>query len=187
MSASHYLDPTCPTGCGSAQPTMSFTKCNPIHYAAGIGWLYIGGIGNSLTDVTSAAEWAAKISNSSSASSAIREMIIMGSKPKPESQKVTLGYGLVVPGKKKHTIPFKVMQANLTNIAMVRAFECGGTVLGWYETTSNILFGGDHGIEGTIEADVVIDEDSGQVIRIEGIFSFELQYSPEAVLSPIAR
>ena len=187
MSANHYLDPTCPANCTTTLPSMSFTKCGPKVNAAQIRWLYITNIGQSLQDVEDAAEWATRISNSSGTANAIRELLVIGSKPKPEYQKINIAGGLTVSGKKKHSVPFKIDQTNLTNLAMVRQFECGGSFLGWYETSSNILFGGDHGIEGSIDADVIIDEDSGQLIRIEGTFSFELQYSPEAIESPIAR
>lgn len=187
MSIILPTQPTCPDNCATAMPVVTFSKCAPKTFAAQISKIYMTSNGeNGLTDWTSAAEWLGRLSNSDTIQSAIRTLFVIGSKPKPESQKIKISLGREIVGKKKHTINFKIDELNDENREMQRVLECGGTYLMWFETSSGLLFGDNSGIEVSIESDVIIDEDSGQIIRIEGTLSWEAKFTPKSILSPIA-
>lgn len=180
-------DPECPENCQTELPEVDFSRCNPVTNPAQISYLYVTNVGNSMTDWTSAPEWAGRISNTSANADAIRQMFVIGSKPKPESTKIQISLGRTIIGKKKHTVNFKIDETNATNRELVRLLECGGQYLIWFETSGGILFGDNSGIIASIESDIIIDEDSGQIMRIEGTISWESKFTPASIASPIAQ
>lgn len=186
MSQLAPTQPNCPTDCSSALPVMDFSKCAPKTNAAQFQKIYMTGIGWSLSDWTQSSEWVSRLSNAANLPDAIRTMHVIASKPKPESNVIPLSLGRKKQGTKKHSIPFKIDETNFTNLEMVRTFECGGQVLIWAETSGGLLMGGNSGIEASIEIDVIITDDSGAIITIEGQFTWEEQFTPEFILSPIA-
>lgn len=185
MSQLLPTEPNCVTDCAGSMPIVEFTKCAPKTYTAQINYLYWTNVGQSMVDWTSPVEWAARLSNSSTNPQAIRTLFVIGSKPKPEAQKIKISLGREIIGKKKHTVAFKIDELNQTNHDMVRQIECGGQFLVWYGTTQ-LLWGGNSGIEASIDIDEIITDDSGTVITIEGTMSWEARFTPERIENPIA-
>jgi len=186
MSQVPPVEPNCPTDCLSELPAVDFSKCNPVTHGAQIQRIFLTNVGNSFSDWTDAAEWISRLNNSGSGASDVRTLHVVGSKPAPDSQKITISLGRIITGKKKHKLPIKIDETNDTNYAFLRQNECGGQYLMWYETAGRMLYGGNSGIPCSLTLDDVIVEDSGQLETFDGEFTWESQFTPERIASPIA-
>lgn len=188
MSQVLPVEPPCPQNCATELPSVDFSKCAPILHTGQIQYVYITNVGNSLTDWTSAVEWASRLSNSSSAADAIRTLYVIGSKPKPESNTTIISLGRRVTSKKTHTIPVKVDETNAVNYEFVRQNECngGGQYLGWFETSDGQLHGGNSGIIWSMTLDYIIPEDDKAYCTFEGVITWDSLFTPQRIDSPIS-
>lgn len=177
--------PICPTDCTSTLPVVSFSECAPETNNAQVLYLYMANPGFPMTDWTSPSEWATRISNTSSNSNAIRQISVIGSKPRPEATEKKISHGRIIKGKKNHTLALKVDETNNINYnSLVRDLECGGSKQIWYETETK-LYGGNDGIEATVTFDHVIDEDETNLMLFEGEAKWSSQYHPQVINTPI--
>lgn len=174
--------PTCSPGCDNDLPIVSFDDCSPELNSGNITYLYVTNRGNPLTDWTDLAEWAARLSNTSTDSSAIRQFRIIGSKPAADKPETVISGDRTYYGLATHTIDFRIDETNQINQDMLRQMECGGAFLIWYETLGGLRWGGDEGIEATIKLDEIIPESSSEFITFTGQAKWKAKFTPERIV-----
>ena len=69
---------------------------------------------------------------------------------------------------------------------MMRSFECGKTVLIWFETYGGLLYGGASGIQATVTLGEVIPEGTQDIITFQGTATWKDKFSPCRTQSPIS-
>lgn len=178
--------PLCPEDCSPVLPTFQFSECAPETNAAQIRKIYMFNPAFPLVDWTSPAEWAARISNTSNANNAIREITVIGSKPKPESTEKKISGSRIIKGKKNHSLILKVDETNQVNYEhLVRELECGGDKSIIY-ATENYLYGGNDGVTVSMGFDDVIDEDETALEIFDGDAKWSSKFHPERTRNIIA-
>jgi len=65
-------------------------------------------------------------------------------------------------------------------------FECGNKFKVWFETADGMLFGGNEGIEGSINTNYVIPRPRTELRKIMGIIKWEAIHTPLRCVSPMA-
>jgi hypothetical protein len=176
--ATACIDITCPTGCSVELPEVEFDLCNPdVHYGQ-ISDIFITNVGNPLVDETSPSEWAARLALPNSNPSKILDLFVIGSKPAAEGTDVEISKGRTVTGNKNHTVNFRIDEVSDKNYNMMRQFECGKTVLGWYKTYEGKLYGGNKGIVMSIKMNHAIPENASELETIEGTLTWKAKHHP---------
>jgi len=178
--------PNCPYSCENQLPIASFDECAPEINSAQIAKVYVGKINQCFADWTDAAEWAGRISNTSTADTAIRKFHVIADKPKPTANVKDISLGRKLAGKKDHVLNLKIDETNATNHEMIREYECPHKVAIWYETLDGLLFGGNCGIEGSFGLDMIISGDANEIITFEGTFDWKAKFTEERIVSPMA-
>jgi len=180
------VDPTCPTDCLTVLPEVDFNLCTPDVNFGQIEYLFIRNIGSGgLADWSDLSEWNTYISNTSSSADAIRRLTVIGSKPAPEKPVVDLSLQRKYYLPKKHLLNIRLDETNLTNYDWLRQLECGGQYLIWW-TAQKYMYGGDDGIEATLNFDLIIPESTEELMVFEGTAEWEYQFHPEAQLNIFA-
>lgn len=177
--------PECPENCESELPVVEFSECAPETNAAQIRNLYMTNPGNPFTDWNDPSEWAARVDNSSTNADAIRQLIVIASKPRPEKTEKKISHSRIINGKKNHVVNVKIDETNQTNYEMLRKLECGGTKSMWYET-EKYMYGGNDGIDASFNLDDVIEEDETALEQFEGEMKWTAAFHPERIPSPLA-
>lgn len=178
--------PVCPTDCTASVPDVLFDECNPEINDAQIARVFLTNVGSPLTDWTSAVEWDSRINPGVPGPTDIKVLHVIASKPIPASTEKDLSLGRKIAGKKTHIVPVKIDETNAINHEFLRANECGGNYLMWYETLGGLLFGGNSGIDASLLLDMNIDEASDAIILNEGKFEWKSKFTEERIISPIA-
>jgi len=186
-----YDLPTCPSGCNAAPAAVSFDNCNPELHSGPIEYLYLRARGQSFTDWTSSAEWAANIENSGVAVTDIRQLRVIGEWPRAEGNEKIISGGRRYLGPKTFVIELEVDETNDTNYEWVRSNECNGNYQVWIETSNNSgsagdLYGDNDGIEAFVKADLQILRDENEHHRILITVTWQSQFHPKRITSPIA-
>lgn len=178
--------PICPTDCSSNLPTQSFSLCAPDVNNGQISKVFYTTVGNPLVDWTSAAEWDSRIENDAVGASKIRALMGVGDLPAPESEEREISLGRKVQGVRKFTLNFRVDETNLINHSAAMLLQCNtGNHLFWFETRDHLLLGGSSGIEGKIKVDIIIPEAYTDIITYQYTFTWDAQFMPEMIESPI--
>ena len=178
-------DPVCPTDCSATLPPLSFDDCNPEINDAQIDRIFFTNVGNPLVDWTNATEWNGRLSQTGTNGDAIRELCVIGEKPRPTSNKRDISKGRKVIGKKDHVLNFRIDDTSQDNHDAIRQLECGGNILFWYTTLGGLMYGGTEGIEAQITMDNVIVEDDNEIIEIQGELEWTRKFTEERIPSPI--
>lgn len=173
--------PTCLEGCDNELPVVAFDDCSPELNSGNIGYLYVTNLGNPLNDWTDISEWATRLSNSSTDSSAIRKFSMVGSKPAPDKPETVISLDRIWYGKATHTLEIRIDETNATNQEALRKLECGGKYLIWYETLGGLRWGGNEGIEASIKLDEIIPEASSEFITFTGQAKWTSKFTPERI------
>lgn len=174
---------TCSDDCTDAIPAVEFDVCNPEVNFGEIDAIFIGNVGNPLTDETSAVEWNGRLAATDDTK--IVELHVVGDKPAPEKSEVVISRNITVTGQKTHTVNFKISQTNKVNYEFMRSFECARKVLIWYRTSGGLLYGGPSGIEASIQMDEIIPEDRKALIVFQGTAKWDSKFHPCRANSPI--
>lgn len=174
-------------------PVVKADLCDPgIHYGE-ISMLMFTRLGDGLTDWTDDTEWATRINNTATGSTAlpssptvakIRQLFGIGSLAKPARSEIKLPRGTKAYTTPKYTFTFNVTDTDDENMAFVSALPVGGQVFsGWFGTEER-LFGGNDGIEMTLIADPNIPDNTDDIMRIEITLTFEGVF-PEVIDNPL--
>lgn len=177
----------CGEDCDFELPEVSFADCDPETNESQIVKVYEAKANAAdFDDWTDPAEWAARLSQTSTDADAIREFTVIGDKPKPESTKRKISGGRTVVTGKNHTLNFDIDESNATNHDAVRGHKCIDQVKIWYQTKSGHLFGGNTGITGSIEIDMVLGRAEDDIILYPGSITWDSRDLEERIVSPIA-
>lgn len=178
--------PTCPTGCDFNPPVVNFDYCAPTVAYGEIKHLYIRAVESSgLTDWTDATEWTGLISNDGTAGGEIRDLVVIASKPEPESNEIEMSLKRKIHPPKKHTITGRIDEVSDENYEMLRTLECGGTWLVWY-STGEYMYGGNDGIEAQIVMNEIIPESTDELVHFAFTVSWESKFAPERIANPLS-
>ena len=179
--------PTCPTDCSSLVPEVSFNICAPNVNYGEIDFLYIGARdAGGLVDWTSLAEWLTRISNTSVAADAIRQIGVIGSKPAPTRESIEISGNRKVWSPATHTIAIAIDETNDENYEFLRTLECNGFYKMWY-SAGKYLYGGNDGIDvDQMFLDDIIPESRKELDKFIGAAEWEAQFHPERILNPLA-
>lgn len=176
--------PDCPTDCTAELPDVHFSECSPEVNNAEIRKMYIANVGYGFTDVSDPSEWASRLALTTEPN-AVRELTIIGDKPKPEAQSKKISGNRTIKGNKSHVVNIEIDETNTINYEMLRTLECGKQYLMWF-ADEVYLYGGDDGIEASINLDLIIDKDRNNIELISGEATWDTQFSPERIQNPIA-
>ncbi len=177
---------TCPDFCTVAVPEVNFSACSPVVREGEISKLYIANPEEPISDWTDPAAWSARIDNDNPATSAIRELTVIGDMVAPESTVLKISARRTYQGLKSRTINFEIDDLSFENIDAARQFDCGGTFLVWFETYDGLLVGGPTGILGTINLDWIIPRERTEFQKLVGTIKWDDKIGPMAIDSPIA-
>jgi len=176
--ASACLPIVCSESCDTQLPAVDFDICNPQVKFGQIGTLYITNIGNPLTDETDLAEWQARWALAQIDPAKIITLDIIGDKPVAEATIIDISKNRKVQGNKNHTVNIKIDDLSQANYEMMRAFECGKTLLVWYVTLEGELFGGAAGIEASILLNHMIPQGANDLQDIQGTLTWRSKFHP---------
>lgn len=176
----------CSTSCDSQLPAVDFDVCNPAVKFGQIGQVFITNVGNPLTDETDPIEWATRLALAQANPAKIIELTIIGSKPAAEATIIDISKNRKVQGNKNHSVAVKIDDLSQANYEMMRAFECGKTLLVWYVTLEGELFGGASGIEASILLNHIIPEGANDLQTIEGTLTWRAKFHPCRTNYPLA-
>lgn len=167
-------------GCDSELMPTSFDECNPLYVYNQIGWIYVANVGQPMANWEDPAEWADRISNSSTDADAIREIPLIG------TLEVENGEQIVVPGngyafgKKTFTFTGQAYDNNNTNYTWLRSLGCNKPFLLWFKTVDgNHLYGSNSGVLSTgviLNGTEPINDDreSFRTLNVEGVWQNQL-------------
>jgi len=178
--------PVCSLGCASSLPDSLFDECAPEINGAQIAKIYITNIGNPLVNWTDPVEWDSRINPVVPGPTDIHVLHVIGAKPVPAGTEQEISLGRKIVGKKTHILTMKIDETNATNHEFVRANECGGQYLFWYETLEGLLFGSTNGIVASLLLDMNIAESADENIVYEGKLEWKSKFTEERIISPIA-
>lgn len=177
--------PICPTDCGTPLPVMSFNEfCDPCFFASEIQYLLIAkGTAAPIADLSSSAEWSARISNTSTDDNAIRRVIVIGDIPASTQQEYVGSLQRRKVLSRTQTLNFDVDDTCDQTYEAFRALQCGGSVMVWAVTKSGHLLGGSFGLgEGkpvTITVNFLFNRGEAEVQRIQAVLTWEGLFSPQ--------
>lgn len=177
----------CPDDCDFSLPPVSFGECNPEVNLSQIAKIYLAKPqASAFTDVTDINEWNARLSETDTGANAIRPIIVIGDKPLPEKTERTISGGRTVVTDKKHVVNFDIDETNAQNHDFVRNTKCIKSVKFWYETIGGLLFGGNTGINGTLEVDMALSRTEGDIIVYPGTLRWSSRDLENRDTSPLA-
>jgi hypothetical protein len=181
------MNPTCATGCEDALETLPgyvFSECAPEVNAGEIEKIYLGIPGNPFTAWTSAAEWNSRLT--SNTATKIVALTVIAEKPRPTVNSKDISGGRKVKLDSDHVINFTIDESSQANHDAQRQLDCGGVFLMWYATSGGLLFGGNAGIEVSIEAGMVIPLSRNDTLTYQGSITWKAKFTEERIVSPIA-
>lgn len=181
--------PVCPTGCQTALnnlPTFSFCEGEPEVNAGEIETIYMAVRGQGFTDWTSATEWTTRLAAASGAVTKIIALTVLGDKPKPTATTKDISGGRKIKTDADHIVNFDIDETNALNHEAIRTLECGGNFTFWYATSGGLMFGGNDGIDASIEAGMIIPRGRGDNMTFSGSISWKSKFTEARIVSPIA-
>lgn len=181
--------PVCPTDCSSTLPEVCGDICNPSIKYGGFKSIYFTNVGYPLTDAEDPAEWAARISQDSTAPDAIRRLFVRGDLPAPTKNEFEISGCRTYYGKSEFAANITIDDLCDENYEAVRTIDaCKSSFLFWIETCDGCLYGGDcvnEGIVGTLNLSLIIPESNKELKEITGTLEWDGVTLPDVIDSPI--
>ena len=183
MSAN--LTPTCPTNCNSLLPSDHYDFCKPTLNFGEIEMIYLApGNAECFTDWALPTEWLARISDTAVGINYIRRFAVIGDQPAASNEEIPISLGRKVFTPKTFTLNLDIDDTDDLNYAFFRTLECNEVVKLWYKA-GNELFGGNCGLDVSINANYTIERGRKTLHKIIFTVTWEDDFSPERVTSPI--
>lgn len=180
----------CPEGCDSALPVVSYSKCNPKWKKSEITAIAMGKADTAaFNDFGSAAEWAARASQTNTGANAIRLHTVRGNKPASTKTTIVLTGNRTITTNRHHVINFLVDEVTDENFDFFRTTQCGGGIQMriWYvNNDGDDLHGGNPGVLATVFAEEILDEGTGAIVKIVGTIEWDAAQDPAFTANPIA-
>jgi len=177
--------PTCPTGCETELPEINMVVCDPDVDFGEIEKIYFTNVDNPLVDVTSAAEWASRLSNDSADTDAIRYLHVSAELVEPETPEFSISLCRKVYGNSDWTINLEIEETNDENYSWMMATKCNDTYLFWFES-GKYIYGGNAGIEGQFNVNPTIPRGCNEIKKFIGTLKWNAKFPPERALNPMA-
>jgi len=176
--------PTCPSGCDADLPIVAFNECAPEVNSGQISVIYLTNRNYPLTDWTDLVEWTARLSNTSTDSSAIRTLFVTGSWPVPEKAEKVISLGRTIYSPGKENLAFRIDETNQINHDFMRELQCGGQYTIWPATgqlgdEGKLIWGGNAGIEAAISIGQNVPESTDENITYDGTAKWTAKFPPE--------
>jgi hypothetical protein len=167
--------------CTTVLPVVKADLCDADIHFGEISMLMFTRLGDGLTDWTDDTEWATRMDNASTGTTAlptsgladIRQLFGIGSIGKAERTEIKLPRktkGYTAP---KYNFTFLVTDTGDANMAFSRALPVGGQVYSAWFGTEERLFGGNSGVTMTVISDPTIPDNADDIMRLELTLSFE--------------
>lgn len=179
---------TCPQGCESQLPPVSFDECAPQINLSEIVSVYVAKpTASPFSDWTTASEWSTRLDQTDETSDdVIRKLTVIGDKPAPSAVSRDISNGRTMVVRKDHTLNITIDDVSDENYDFARVLECSGQVKVWYETEGGYLYGGNEGIRGNIVLDDVLNRGREEIETLTGAITWKAKISPDRTKSPIA-
>jgi len=176
---------TCPEGCENWLPVVDFDLCDPNVDFGEIERIYVTGQGNGLVDWTDAAEWALRLDNETEDDDTrIRTLHARADLPPAEMTETEISLCRTVNSPKKFTINFDIDETNITNHDWLRQIECGGLFTIWF-AAGQYMYGGTHGVDVTIVANVNLTRGCQELNLITGTIKWQDKFTAEKIVNPL--
>ena len=184
-------NPTCPTDCVFELPENSFDFCRSNIHTGEIEYLYLAGPdAECFTDVTSLAEWNARISLDSLDPDAIRRFRVVGDMPVATGDVVDISLGDKYYLEKDFVLNIELEDVSDENYDFMRYLECQFKAKAWVQTAGGDLFGGVCGLGGAngVNFGVGLQIERGQssLHKMMWTLTWKSKFSPERATSPLA-
>jgi hypothetical protein len=88
-------------------------------------------------------------------------------------------------GYKTFTLPFEIDETNDTNYNFLLMTECGGKFKIWFQTSDDILYGGNLGIEVSFRANLLIPRERTALVKFMSKSTWKSLKSPFRCASPM--
>ena len=172
--------PTCPTGCSSILPIVSFDICDP---KVGFGEIETimmsSGDADPFTDWTNLAEWTARVDNTDIVdTNKIRKFDVVADLPAAAADEIIISKGRKVYSPATHTINVDIDDITAENYEFARTTSCNVQFRVWFFTKS-YMFGGNDGILANVTLRPVIERGQKSINKLSGTITWEAQFSPE--------
>ncbi len=176
----------CNEDCDFDIPAVKFADCNPEVNESQVSDLYLSQTdADDFNDWTQATEWGDRISPDATDKNSIRNLKVVGDKPKPETQSRTISGKRVVVTGKNHVLNFDIDETNAINHEFVRGSKCIKQVKMHYGTIGGLLFGGNTGIKATMEVDMTLSRTDGDIVLYQGTLKWSSLDTEERCPSPL--
>ena len=173
------INPTCPTTCSTVPPAAEFDFCNPDVFFGEIEKIYwTAKDASDLADWTSAAVWAARISNDGVDTDVIRELHVSADLPTPERDKVEISVRRTVSTPATWTINLDIDDLSDENYEMIRTTACNTQVKIWFATRDHI-YGGNSGIVVDMSIDPVIERGKKSIQKFTGTITWDATFAEQ--------
>lgn len=175
--------------CTATLPVISTDLCNPTVRSAQITKIFwtLAGDDHDLTSAADDAEWATRLSDSTVYSGTppakIRTLPVIGSLPLPSVSPLEISLGRKHYPTPDRTLSFKIDDLSLTNIAAVNDVTNGNTYKIWF-LAGGLLWGGNSGIDVTMQIDIEIPEGRGEIITGSGQCTWLADALPDPIVDP---
>lgn len=173
-------------GCDSELLPVDFDECNPSLKYNEIRKLYVANDGNPLTNWTDPNEWAVRLSETSSATNAIRALTVRGSLDVEFGEKVRISGGRFAFLPSTYTLTAQVDDNNATNYTFMRSTGCNKAYRVWSETSDGDLYGGNEGILVILQGREPISDDPESFRALEFVGEWTANLAALRIPSPIA-
>lgn len=178
-------NPGMPVCVGQELPSVDFDFCAPDVEASEIGRIFIRRENSAnFTDWTQPGEWTTRVSENSADPDAIRALTVIADKPLPNAPKKVISGGRNVVPRKEHTINITVDEVTAANHGLMQATETGIRLKMNYEA-GKFMFGGNQGIGGTLQLDMVLARGVSEIMVYNGTFFWVSPHTEDRCLSPI--
>ena len=173
------INPTCPTSCASTVAVMAFDFCDPSVFFGEIEKIYLAPKdAANLSDWTSTAAWAARITNTGVGADDIREMHVSADLPSPERDKVDISVRRTVTTPATWNMNVDIDDLSDDNYEYIRSTACNTSVKMWFATQDHI-YGGNTGIIVEVSIDPLIDRGKKSLQKAGGTITWEAKFAPE--------
>lgn len=177
--------PICPSGCTGILPDLDFNYCSPVNAFGEITHIFLAAYdAECFTDITSLAEWLARLDNTTSDPDAIRFMHVKADKPVGERDTIETSLGRKVKSPGSYTINIEVDDVSDLNHEFMRTTSCSTTMKMWY-AAGGYLWGGVCGVNAIVTLDYQIERGTKAIHKIIGTATWEAEFAPERIVNPL--
>lgn len=179
-------NPTCPTGCSSVLPDVSFDVCSPNVSFGEIQKIFIAmADAEPFTDWTNLSQWEAALALPTNDPDAIRELNVSADLPAPAVEEIVISLGRKIKSPATHTINVDIDDLSDENYEFARTTSCNSQFKMWF-MTSDYMYGGNDGITVNIDLRPVIERGIKSLNKLTGTITWEAKFSPERATSVYA-